>query len=311
MQLIVAGYNAAPTDAEQARQYYEDLLPLEGATGLELSWNEAATGAGVLELLPDGWSLSLNLIGPTMMAAAAHPELGLASPDEGGRSAAVAMAGRARDWVAATNDRLGRRAVIAAEVQSAPGFGNPTFRADPDALRRSLGELAALDWDGCELLLEHCDALIEGQAPAKGFLSLDAEIAVLAELAGSVGLSLNWGRSTIEGRDASLAAAHVRQAQSAGCLRAYTFSGASDQPSAFGAAWADTHHPFSETAEPAGYGGAVSLMGPDTVTALASDLAECLFVATKTNWPADRTDLLERAASVRANFRVMAAGLAS
>jgi uncharacterized protein DUF4862 len=304
VELIITGYISAPPDQGARRSYYEELVTIPAATGLELSWAGSETGAGIYELLPEDWSLTFNLIGATMQADAVDPAFGLASPDESGRAAAVRQLRAVCDGVHAANDRLGRGAVIAVEVHSAPGFGPREFPPQAEAFRRSLAELAALDWDGSALLVEHCDAFVEGQAPAKGFLTLAEEMDVLSTLDGAVGLSLNWGRSVIEGRHADAAMQHLGVAAASGRLRAYTFSGTAGVETAYGPAWADSHHPFSQTAEP-GYGEPASLMTPEVVAPILAYLDDCLFLALKTSWPADRPDPAERAAAVRANFETV------
>jgi hypothetical protein len=149
---------------------------------------------------------------------------------------------------------------------------------------------------------------VEGQVPAKGFLTLEEELDVLSSLDDAVGLSLNWGRSVIEGRDVDRAMEHVRVAASSGRLRAYTFSGAAAVATDYGPAWADSHHPFAET-DPPGYGEPASLMTTEAMAPIVPYLDGCLFVAVKTNWPRQRTDPAERARAVRANFETVASAL--
>jgi hypothetical protein len=312
MQLIIAGYIAAPPDAAGRAAYYEELVSIPAASGLGLAWNGPATAAelqDVVSILPESWSVTLNGIGATLNASATDPAFGLASPDAAGRDAAMTMAREMRDSVHAISDRLGRKGVLAVEVHSAPGFGKGQFPPQADALRRSLEELVALDWEGTAVLVEHCDAYVVGQVPAKGFLTLEAEIAVLSSLSGGpVGLSLNWGRSVIERREVDGVVDHVITGADSGLLRAYTFSGAAGTDNSYGVAWADSHLPFSTTTE-GPYGDPASLMTPTGLQQIAPYLKSSLFVATKTNWPKDRAEPMERAASVRANFETLVEGL--
>lgn len=166
---------------------------------------------------------------------------GLASRSDDGRRAAIDAARRLRDDVARLNDAAGRQAVSAVELHSAPR----AHAGSPDALAASLEEVAAAEWDGAGLLLEHCDAEVAGQTPEKGFLPLDAEIAALRSCDAPVGLSLNWGRSAIELRDADRVADQVRQAAESHLLRGLIFSGASDRRSPAGYPWIDAHHAFA------------------------------------------------------------------
>ena len=116
----------------------------------------------------------------------------------------------------------------------------------------SLTELADLDWGGAQLWIEHCDAFVEGQAPQKGYLTLDQEIEVLEQLKAARsdagwGLVINWARSAIEGRSAQTPLEHIKAAKASGWLRHVGFSSTSDVPTAFGVAWVDAHLPFAGT----------------------------------------------------------------
>jgi Domain of unknown function (DUF4862) len=304
VQLIIAGYTAAPADPRDRLAYYEKLVSVPAAAGLEFGWTSAEAAAGladVLDLLPPAWSVTLNDITGTFQASVSSPKSGLASPDEDGRAAAVAMAGELAGSVRAINDKQNRQAITAVEIHSAPGFGNRVLQPEAGAFARSLAEVASLDWDGAEVLVEHCDAFVPGQPPAKGFLSLEEEIEALA--GGPIGLSLNWGRSAIELRDGDRVIEHVDAALASGLLRAVTFSGAGGAQTAYGAPWADSHLPFADPLD-VGYAEPSSLMTCARVIEVLSRLEQWdgSFIAVKTNWPRDRTDPAERAASVAANF---------
>src|SRR5438034_923832 len=100
---------------------------------------------------------------------------------------------------------MARYVVGAYAASPCTGGWNPALAAEPqaDAFRRSLDELRAWDWRGAALSVEHCDAFVPGQAPAKGFLALGAEIDAIRASHGAtpVGVAVNWGRSAIEARD--------------------------------------------------------------------------------------------------------------
>jgi hypothetical protein len=310
VQLIIAGYTAAPVDAQDRLTYYEKLVSVPGAAGLEFGWTPAAAAAdltGVLDLLPATWSVTLNDITGTFQASVSSPESGLASPDDDGRAAAVAMAGDLAASVRAINDRQGRQTVAAVEIHSAPGFGDRVLQPEAAAFAKSVTEVASMDWDGAQVLVEHCDAFVPGQQPAKGFLRLEAETEALAAVQGSaIGLSLNWGRSAIELRDADRVVEHVDTALGSGLLRAVTFSGSGAAPTPYGAPWADSHLPFADP-DDATYGEPASLMTCARVSDVLGRLGQWdgSFIAVKTNWPRDRADPAERAASVTANFETL------
>jgi len=310
--LIIAGYTAAPTDKRDADIYYEQLFAVRRVGGLELGWNgtnaQADIHADIADLLtsvPAGWVFTLSAIRSTYQSWVKDHRFGLASADEGGRLAAVDMARGIAEAIKAINDNAGRRVVTAVELHAAPGFNDRTFIPNPQAFARSLQQVADLDWKGTAVIVEHCDAFVPNQAPAKGFLSLEQEIDVLKTLAGSpIGLSLNWGRSLIELRDPDRVVDHVKQASASGLLKAFTFSGTAGKDNAVGPAWADSHLPFADTVdgkfcEPA------SLLTAARAKESLKELDNLLFLAVKTNWPASRTDPIERAASVITNFNTV------
>jgi len=305
MKRIIAGYTAAPAEAVAAAAYYDVLLQVPEADGLEFAWNGAPTPAQlapVLSRIPRAWTITLNDIPATWRASVQQPTFGLASPDESGRKAAIAMVREVHAGIRAMNDNAGRNIVLATEFHCAPGFDNRVVDGDANAFKRSLDEMSTMDWEGCSVMIEHCDAFLPGQKPAKGFLRLHDEIAVLKGLAGApIGLSLNWGRSLIEVRDAERVMDHVVQAAGAGVLKAFTFSGTAGSDNVYGSAWADSHLPFADTTDRA-FAEPASMMTTARVLAVLPYLDRCQFVAIKTNWPAKRADPLERAASVVANF---------
>jgi hypothetical protein len=314
MKLIIAGYTAAPTQPQAAAEYYGELMQLKQADGLEFAWSGPQTPdllEPVLSRLPAAWSITLNDIPATWRACTDNPKFGLASPDAAGRESAVRMVGDMRAGIKRINERAGRQVVAALEIHSAPGFDNRVLMPDARAFKQSLEEIAALDWAGCSVMVEHCDAFIDGQKPAKGFLRLDDEIRTLGSLAGSpVTLSLNWGRSMIELRDADRVLDHVIAASRSGLLRGYTFSGTAGTDNEYGVAWLDSHLPFANTVN-ADYQESASGMTTARAAQVLPYLGDCEFVAIKTNWPSKRTDPLERAASVAANFDTLVALLRS
>jgi hypothetical protein len=305
MKLIIAGYTAAPTDRAAAEIYYDQLLKVSGADGLEFAWSGPQTPeqlASVVKRMPNSWTLTLNDIPAVYRASVNLPKFGLASPDEGGREAAIAMLGEIRDGIRRLNDIAGRPVVMAAEIHTAPGFDHRVLSPDPVPLRRSLEWVLTQEWGGAEVMVEHCDAFIEGQKPAKGFLRLGEELQVLSSLPGTpLGMSLNFGRSVIEFRDPDRVGEHFAEAEKSGLLRAITFSGTAGTDNTYGVAWADSHLPFAETLDPR-YAEPASLMTPARVASLLRYVQGCRFVAVKTQWPAKIADPLERAASVIANF---------
>jgi len=243
MDVFVGAYASAPSltgwDAAAERTYLDAVLALPGVRGLELPWPgrlHAHDPAWLRAWLPSSAELVVSDIGHTVGSLATDPGFGLASKDAAGRARAVADVARLRDDVA----RLAERArVVAVELHSAP----LASAGDAAALHESLVEIATWDWSGADLVIEHCDTLVAGRRPEKGYLALDDEIAALAGT--PVGLSMNWGRSAIELRDGDAVAAQIARAQASGLLRGLVFSGAADAENAYGPAWEDNHPPFA------------------------------------------------------------------
>ena len=244
MSLVVGTYPVDPTDPEDSRRFYAalDRSGLYGALELPADAGGART---VPAAVPPGWSLVVTAIPGTMRQMAADPTFGLASTDEEGRRRALDFAGVLREDVARLT-REGRR-TLAVQLHSAPrGLGSGA------ALQRSLTELAAWDWSGAHLTVEHCDALLPDHAPEKGFLPLESEIeAVLrtAEATGvDVGITVNWARSVIETRRPQEAERHVRRAAEDGVLAGVMFSSCAPVATEFGYPWIDAHLPSREVA---------------------------------------------------------------
>ncbi|MFF3571980.1 DUF4862 family protein [Nocardia jiangxiensis] len=309
MTLIIAGYTAAPVSVEDRLEYYRRLATDKRARGFELAWKPQETLEEVTALagvLPSEWTLTLNGIPSTFKAWAADHAFGLASPDADGRAAAVQYTRGIADAIARINDLLGREAVSAVEIHAAPGFSSRDIVADAEAFRRSLGDVAEIDFGTTSVLVEHCDAYVPGQTPAKGFLTLDEELdAVRAVAAPHIGSSLNWGRSLIELRDPASIVDHIDRANAAGTLRAFTFSGTAAIATSYDVAWADSHLPLRDP-EPGEFGEPASAMTVASVEQAVERLSGLDFIAVKTNWPKTRTDPRERAESVLANFTTVA-----
>lgn len=166
------------------------------------------------------------------------PEFGLASPSEEGRHRALAFFKDIREAIADVADKRDSCDISHVEIHTAP-----TRIAQADAMKKSLEELAQLDWCGAKLVIEHCDRYIEGQNPEKGFLSLEEEIQI-AKNAG-IGITINWGRSVVEERKAQAAIEHVREARRAGVLQGLMFSGAGPEATQYGYEWIDGHLPMN------------------------------------------------------------------
>lgn len=317
----LGAYALAPAidDAHTVGEFYDGLRALEidaiehplmaaGHPSLEPAWQRRH--------LHD-WQLVVTAIPRTMVRLGQAPGYGLASSDEDGRLAALADLRDVRDLALRLADDAGRPRVLAVEVHSAPAPTQASARGvvgSAGAFARSLAELAAWDLAGAEIVIEHNDALVVGQEPAKGFFPLVDEIAVAravggAETAGErprIGLSVNWGRSAIEGRSASTPLAHARAAAEAGLLRGIIFSGAAAEASPWGVPWDDGHiAPRGD--DPALAASSASLLGlPEmrATLAAAGDVPLAFVGAKVTTQPAD-ADVATRLEVARATLALL------
>jgi hypothetical protein len=247
MSLVIGSY--ALTWGRSAAQHSEvvDAAADESSVGgLEVPWTGTLAIGDIADVLrttrPD-WRVVVTSLPGTMGQFATQPAFGLASTDADGRRAALKDAANLRSAVMALNDTVGRAAVSAIEMHSAPTAQDVASAGL--ALARSLETITGWDWDGAQILLEHVDAKVAGHPPAKGFLSLEDEINVIDRDSLPIGVLINWGRSAIELRSAAHVVDHVSMARQAGVLRGLVFSGVSAVATDYGDAWADQHLPAS------------------------------------------------------------------
>ncbi|MFT4938327.1 MAG: hypothetical protein ACI88A_001353 [Paraglaciecola sp.] len=251
---FVGAYASSPNisgwDAELEKKFYDQLKLLPNIKGLEHPF------AGQLHGYDDDWFLSnidpnwdfvFTCAPGTMGGLSRNPQFGLASDDEQGRQQALVFMQKARDAIEKLNHHSGRNTVAAIEIQTAPN--QSAVSSSKKALLASLTTILEWDWHGAQILIEHCDTLVEGQIPSKGFLSIEDEVEVLntlnRQLDEPLGLVINWGRSVLETRRCEGALEHIKLAQANGLLQGLMFSGVSDQDSEYGA-WRDTHVPAAK-----------------------------------------------------------------
>jgi hypothetical protein len=256
---LVAGL---PADDETSA--YAALADL-GIAGIELPVAAAdADSTWFRHTVHPDWDLVVTCIPTVMQRLGKDPAYGLASTDADGRRAALDDVAVARDLARRLADDSGRRRVRAVQVNSAPRADH----ASVDAFARSLDELGGWDLAGATIAVEHCDAPRPGRPFSKGFLEVADELAALGgRAAGQFGLTVNWGRSAIEGRSATTPVEHVRAAAKAGLLAGVMFSGVTGSPGAtaiWGAPW-DDGHMAPRGDDPALAISAESLLGPDEI----------------------------------------------
>ncbi|MCX6129428.1 MAG: DUF4862 family protein [Proteobacteria bacterium] len=228
-----------------AELFYQELRILPGLLGLELPVHRESKHDDPwqhLDLLPEHWDYVLTPLPAVMQSLKQSASFGLASLDQGGREAALHLMDEVRQKLTRLNEHCGRKAVRAVLVHSAPSLAHEASSASADALRDSFEKMARWDWCGAELWLEHCDSPKDQQNAAKGFLPLPMELALLQEF--SWGLSLNWGRSVLEGRSPRTIKQHILAAKAAAVLRGFFFSGVAEGDPLYGT-WQDNHAPLA------------------------------------------------------------------
>ncbi|MFN0117991.1 MAG: DUF4862 family protein [Elusimicrobiota bacterium] len=253
-QYYVGAYAASPClnqwDPKLEREFYLGIRDFSLIQGLEHPFY----GEGLhrfdeklfLESINPNWNFVFTCIPGTIGNLKQNPHFGLASDSEEGRKAAVKYTKKALDALHRLNQFLRRKAVVAVQLHSAPSMTKPHVKASVESFQKSLFEITSWNWEGAELIIEHCDAFNSSVPPVKGFMSLEDEMKTIlnhSELLGKVSLGLNWGRSAIEGRNTILPLEHIKAVAVQNLLKGYIFSGATAQDENFGQ-WDDSHAPF-------------------------------------------------------------------
>jgi len=268
--LVAGGYATAPVQGSRDDEidFYSKLLSSTSSTtiglGLEIPLFMNSTihknkdeDLILNSLISAGCPRSiLTLVPGSMQNLAIDKHFGLASDDASGRLQAVNFVKQANEAVIRINKSLGRNAIVAVEVLSAPSRVEGVS-SSASSLTISLIEISKFEWFGAEILLEHCDqgGLLSDVKPQKGFLSFTEELEAInaanAALSGSgnstkIGVSINWARAVLETRDIQRP---IQLIKSAGeLLRCIIFSGCSAHPCPYGE-YQDSHMPWDVTAE--------------------------------------------------------------
>ncbi|UKA64708.1 DUF4862 family protein [Arthrobacter sp. FW306-04-A] len=251
-RFFVGAYAAAPSltgwNPSAEGRFLKSVAELEGVAGLEVPFTGALhkdDEAWFLRQLPEQADFVVTTIPGTMARLSSDPCFGLASTSTAGRRAAIDFIRDALKAVGRLNERVGRSAVVALEIHSAPWADGQ--HASTAALSDSLTEISQWEWNGAQLALEHCDAFVLGQAPAKGFLSLEEEAVTVRRVIEStgrpMGIAINWGRSVLEQRRPEAALEHINFLREGDLLGGFVLSGCAGVDTRYGAAWADVHVP--------------------------------------------------------------------
>ncbi|MGG5173879.1 DUF4862 family protein [Pseudarthrobacter sp. J1763] len=257
-RIILSGYAAAPAlvgwNLQDEAAFLAAAAELPHIGGFEIPFYASGQlhkydGDWFLHQLrhmPADFDYVLTTI-PDTMDRLVSPAFGLASKVTAGRKAALARAASAAEAVRTLNKVLGRKAVRAVHLYSAPRLSAEdlidTSPSSVAALTSSLQQLAEYDWDGALPVLEHCDATSNARLPVKGFMQFEQEIEAVVAADSGIGVSVNWARSVIENRDTSAPQRHAERAAEARVLAGFILSGCSDRVTEFGGAWDDTHLP--------------------------------------------------------------------
>lgn len=291
---------------EQLPQVAAIEMPLAEATGGRPALGPARSG--LPDVISDRWDVVVTAIPTVMGRLGQDPRYGLASPDPDGRRAAVADISTALDLARdVAGAGLGRR-VSAIHLHSAPR--SPI--ADAGELERSLTELLEADSTDALLTIEHCDARRPGWTPEKGFLEIEQELDVLDALGDArLGLTINWGRSAIEGHSAQTALDHVRLAAGRGHLAGLMFSGASAAAGPWGGPWQDGHvAPRSAGRTPDAW--SESLLGAEEIdAAVAAAAGRAAYLGLKVTTGAPDTPVDDRLFVARRTISMLLDGAAA
>jgi hypothetical protein len=302
VKVFVSAYAAAspalPWDRAAEGELFDGLASF-GLAGLELPFTgrlHAHDDAWLIAQLRPDWRFVLTLLPGTMNLLKEDKHFGLASADADGRRRALDFAETARRSILRLHGHLDRKAVAAVSVHSAPRLADSGARSSLEAFADSLSELRGLDWDGAELLVEHCDAAVPAHAPDKGFLRIEDECAALGLPRGGTParILINWGRSAVETRSAAGPREHLRRAREAGRLAGLFFSGATPLDADYGE-WKDAHAPFS-TSCPA------SILTPGAAKAALKEAGKIDYLGLKIQPLPASLGVSERLAMIRAGL---------
>jgi hypothetical protein len=284
MSYFVGAYAASPNnqhwDPELETRYYEQLKAIPSIKGLEHPFLGALhphDDAWFVANIHQDWRFVFTCIPGVMTAMGKNPYFGLASDQPEGRTEALRFMRSACEAIAALNNACGKPVVDAIQIQTAPNKAAAPSSAA--AFKQSLIELLSWDWQGARLVVEHCDTLVPGQTPAKGFLALDEEINTIAEVNAEqgrqVGILINWGRSAIETRSAAGALEHIQKVKKSNLLVGLMFSGVSDKDTPY-IAWKDSHMPHAQEAK---------LFGAQNSLMTSAVMQQCLVAADAQSLP--------------------------
>ena len=254
--IIVGAYTSSPTlynwNVSLEKEFLENIKNMDKVRGLEIPfWGESLHPNNTnffLSMLNHDWEHVITCIPGTMKRLENEPEFGLASINEKNRKNAIEFVNLARLSTEKLVKHIDKNCVIAVQLTSSPKTLPESIKGNADKLYASLSEICSWDWYGAKIVIEHCDSFTEqNMAPQKGFLSLNEEIqvikSIIKEKNSKIGLTVNWGRSAIEGKNIKTPEEHVKSTYICDVLSGIIFSGVTDNPESLHGAWKDSHAP--------------------------------------------------------------------
>jgi len=253
MSFIIGAYASAPSlfspDKRSETNFYELLKDkVSSIKGLEIPFNgENVHVFGndfIIDILEDDWINVVTAVPASFSQLKHNIHFGLASKNDQGRESALKVHRELNNIVKEINDKKGKLAVSHIQLCSSPSFPNKDVHSSENSLKSSIEELLSWDWDGANLVLEHCDTHnIEGSYQ-KGFMPITKELNIIEYFKESnMGMVLNWGRSVLEGKNTNSILDHIDLCQEKQCLNGFIFSGTSKKDLNYGT-WEDQHMPF-------------------------------------------------------------------
>lgn len=308
---VVGAFLSQPLEKVNRPAYVHAVLELPGVTGLEIPLRTQMArddATWLTKVLPAEGRHVATLMAACDEAAIDDPTFGLASTDPGGRNRALTLLDQARQDIARLTEQ--GQHVLAIEVHSGPSHRHGVEGTGQE-LAVSLAQAAQWDWGETHLVVEHCDAARRSGGISKGFLTLDEEIEAVETVQAldprtPVSMSINWGRSAIDTRNAGGPLTQIDRLRRRDLLAGVILSGASDKASTYGAPWQDAQLP---PAAPDGSGEASSLLTPRrAVEAMERAGEHLLFDGVAFSVRPERLPGFERLRYVRGLLSVMPRG---
>lgn len=235
----VASISLRRWDVADETVFFKELKARPDITGLEHAFYgklHRYDDNWFLEHIDPAWDFVWTCLPGTTETLKTEPAVGLASNDKVSQKKALEFISAARTSVQKLNHFLKRKSVIAVQIHSAPAQNS-----SKEAFAAALKTICAWDWEGAQILVEHCDAFRPDGAHAKGFLPLEDEIWVVKKVLSEkpttpLAMTLNWGRSTVEGRSPATVLEQIERLKKENLLKGFIFSGTTKE-------FADKHTP--------------------------------------------------------------------